>query len=318
MRISLAVAAFVLLIGAPRPSPSGQKAIDAAQQNIHPNKHIAKPSPSPTPNANEDAAQNTADQHGGTVKGSENERTVRVVSIPRRGKADYIELACTIALTIAGIVGIIVAICTLRTLKKQTRAIRIQGIHMARQTRVLQRQARATEDSVKVASDNTKVLIDVERAWLIPSGPVSPKSLPTYRLAPVQTELLVVKIKNFGRTPAWLTDYFIDFEILDNTNIEEFTHLQNPEADYPSARPVPSGKTEEFSKEWNIRDSSTLDDIQAGRKHLYVYGYVQYRTAMTKELSCSYFCFHYFRQRSDDGNFMEGWMLEPPTANRYT
>jgi len=160
----------------------------------------------------------------------------------------------TIGLFVAGIVGIIVAICTLFKIRDQARetaksakatADSVEAIN--RQAAIMERQTKATEDSVKAASDNTKVLIDIERAWLIPSGPVSPKSLPTYRLAPVQTELLVVKIKNFGRTPAWITDFFIDFEVLDNTNIEEFTGLQRPQGDYPSARPVPSGKTEEFS-----------------------------------------------------------------------
>jgi hypothetical protein len=94
--------------------------------------------------------------------------------------------------------------------------------------------------------------------------------------------------------------------------------LQKPKADYSSARPVPSDKTEEFSKEWNIRDDSMIDDIQGGRKHLYVFGYVQYRIAMREELACSYFCFHYFRRRYVDGNFEEGWMMEPPESNHYS
>jgi hypothetical protein len=180
------------------------------------------------------------------------------------------------------------------------------------------RAANAAKDSTAAASHNTEVLIDIERAWLIPSDDVRPKSLPTVRLRPVQTELLVVQIKNFGRTPAWITDFWIDIEVLDDTNIEQFTNSQKPEADYSSSRPVPSDKTEEFSIEWNIRDASMIDDIQAGRKHLYVFGYVQYRIAMRKELACSYFCFHYFRRRYVDGNFEEGWMLEPPTANHYS
>jgi hypothetical protein len=155
--------------------------------------------------------------------------------------------------------------------------------------------------------------------WTKNGGQVMrPKSLPTLRLKPVQTVLLVVQIKNFGRIPAWITDFSIDFEVLDNTNIEQFTGAQNPEGDYPSARPVPSDKIEEFSKEWNIRDASTIDDIQSGRKHLYVFGYAQYRIAMGKKPSCSYFCFHYFHRRSADGNFEQGWMMEPPTANHYT
>lgn len=217
---------------------------------------------------------------------------------------ELIAAIATVALAVIGYVAAKAALGTLRVIQEQTGHLRTA--------------AKSAADSAQAASNNTKVLIDIERAWLIPDGPVIPKSLPAYRLAPVQTETLTVKIRNFGRTPAWITDLSLDFEVLDNTNIEEFTDAQIPEPDHPSARPVPSGKKEELSKEWNIRSSSILDDIQAGRKHLYVFGYVQYRTAMSKELSCSHFCFHYFRYRRADGNFEEGWMLEPPTANHYT
>jgi hypothetical protein len=88
----------------------------------------------------------------------------------------------------------------------------------ATQTRIA---AEAARDSAAAASRNTDVLIDIERAWLIPSGGVHPKSLPTRRLRPIQTELLVVQINNFGRTPAWITDSWIDIQVLSNTNIEQ-------------------------------------------------------------------------------------------------
>jgi hypothetical protein len=209
-----------------------------------------------------------------------------------------------IGLCIIGFFGILYA---RRTLKK-----------LGDQAEDTKKAADAAKDSAAAASRNTEVLIDIERAWLIPCDGVRPKALPTVRLRPVQTELLVVQIKNFGRTPAWITDFWIDIQVLDNTNIEEHTRWQKPEEDYSSARPVPAGKTEEFSKEWNIRDASTIDDLQAERKHIYVFGYVQYRIALDKKLACSYFCFHYFRRRHADGNFEEGWMMEPPTANHYS
>lgn len=119
MRIGLYVAVFVLLVGTPSPSPSSQKATDAAQQNAQPDKHVAKPSPAPI--AEKNPAQNTANQNGTAVKSAENERAIRVVSLPPRSTGDTVALVCTTLLTLAGIVGIIVAICTVRSINEQVR-----------------------------------------------------------------------------------------------------------------------------------------------------------------------------------------------------
>jgi hypothetical protein len=81
-------------------------------------------------------------------------------------------LVCTILLTIAGIVGIIVAICTLYKIRdqatetaKSAKAAADSVKAIDRQADIMERQTRATEESVKV-------LIDIERAWLIPTGEV--------------------------------------------------------------------------------------------------------------------------------------------------
>jgi len=199
MRICLLIATFALFVGTPSPSPSGQKATDNAQQKAETNKHMAKPSISPAPSTNENSAQNTANQHGGTVKGSENERTVRVVSIP----PDYIALVCTVLLTFAGIAGIIVAICTLFKIRDQAietaksakaTADSVEAIN--RQADIMERQTKATEDAAKAALLNAQAVLDSERPWLVVT-PVKNEALPG-------RYYYFFRVTNKGRTPAKL------------------------------------------------------------------------------------------------------------------
>lgn len=201
----LFIAAWALcLIVTPQPSPSSQKATNTAQQNAQPDKHIAKLSPSPTPSARKDTPQNPTNQNGNAVKGSENERTVRVVGLPPRSAGDTIALVCTIVLTIVGVVGILAALCTLRALKQQTIAIRKQGITMKRQTMHIARQAlsmrrqttllRQSADAAKTSAESAETtanaLIATERAWV------------DVRLAKQGPAIYFVEITNYGRTVA--------------------------------------------------------------------------------------------------------------------
>lgn len=69
------------------------------------------------------------------------------------------ETLAQMGLMIAGIVGICVALKTLK-------AVQRQGIIMIQQTRVLQRQAKAMEEQTKYVDGNIKLLYNVERAWV--------------------------------------------------------------------------------------------------------------------------------------------------------
>src|SRR5579863_7382426 len=118
MKIGLLVT-FIFLVAGPSPAAFSQKATNGAQQKAETNKHIAKPSISSAPSANENPAQNAASQKSATVKSGENERAVRVVGLPPRSTGDTVALACTIALTAVGIIGVFVAICTLFKIRDQ-------------------------------------------------------------------------------------------------------------------------------------------------------------------------------------------------------
>jgi hypothetical protein len=180
------------------------------------------------------------------------------------------------------------------------------------------RAAKATETAAKAAKTSADAFLSSERAWLIPAAEsVKPNGLPTRTLVNSQVETVTVRIENCGRTPAWIMDWFIEAIVLDDTNIGQFTNAGRPEGDFPNARPFPQGRTEDFSVEWTTNQSE-IAGVKAGQKHLYIYGFLQYRSIVGDDPCVSRFCFHYFYKRNTFGRLEEGWAAEPPEENHYT
>lgn len=206
----------------------------------------------------------------------------------------------------AAAVGIYVANRTLETI--------------ARQTEETARSATAAKISAEAAKTSSAALINIERAWLIPSDTVKLKSLPKIRLQGAQIERLIVQIENFGHTPAWLTDWSFTVEAIDGakTEIGALINADAPEGDNPYARPFPPGKKEDFPIEWKITDPSEIDDVRDGKRQLYVYGFIEYQDTVGKNRCLSRFCFHYHSARDSNGHIDEMWMIDPPEWNNYT
>jgi hypothetical protein len=192
-------------------------------------------------------------------------------------------------LSAVGIAGIIVAVCTLGAIRRQA----------------------------NIALLNAQSVINSERAWLIPDArSVEPNTLTIPTLANTHVETINVGIENCGRTPAWLMDWFLDVIVLDDTNIGQYTDAQ-PEGDFPNARPFPQGRRENFSREWKT-SMSEIAAIKSGQRHLYVWGFLQYRNLTGDDPCISRFCLHYFHRRNTLGRLEEGWAAEPSEENHYT
>jgi hypothetical protein len=307
----LLFAVFLAVVQTPPPVPL--KATDSPANTPHNSRSQAsanKPKASastPLPPANVIDSINN-ENSGDTVRSKDQPGTVRITELPpvgvSRDWADWVLWGFNGLLVFAGFAGIWYARKTLKTIKEQTAATRIA--------------ADAAKESAEAASLNAQVLINTERAWLIPCASVTPKTLPTFQFQPNHIQWLTIQIQNFGRTPAWLTDWFFEAVVLETTDIRELINSQRPEADHPNARPLPPAKVEDFRVKWEIHDSSEINDIQSGKKHLYVYGYLQYRSTVGRDLCCSYFCFHHFHRRDNDGSSEDGWTMEPPEGNHYT
>jgi len=189
MRIGVTIfaALTICLVSTPRPSPANQKTADNTQQNAQPNKHVAKPSPSPTPSTSEDATQNTANQKSADIATNPNVHAIRIVSYPPRSAGETVALLCTILLTVAGVIGIIVAICTLRTLEKQAEAAKISA------------------DAAKL---NAQAVINSERAWIeIDLGAPEPEE--PDENGDDDYSRYSIQVENRGRTVAHIKDCLI-------------------------------------------------------------------------------------------------------------
>ena len=189
MRIGIVIftALTVSLISAPRPSPSNQKSPNPAQSKTQTNtqpsesskKSLAPPAYSPS---KEKPSANTTDQNGKAVTPTPNERAIRIVSYPPRSAGETIALWCTVLLTIAAVIGIVVAVCTLRNIGKQTRATVIAAKATQRSARATQISAEATRDSVELQKTLKRQWVNLEK-WNISGENIqSGKSTTTIRL----------------------------------------------------------------------------------------------------------------------------------------
>jgi hypothetical protein len=94
------------------------------------------------------------------------------------------ETLANVILGIVGIVGICIAIKSVKTIQRQ-------AVIMIQQSRILMRQAKASEDAIVQAKTSSDTLANIERAWV------------DVRLTmQVTPYLYVIEITNYGRTVA--------------------------------------------------------------------------------------------------------------------
>jgi hypothetical protein len=194
-------------------------------------------------------------------------------------------------------------------------AVVVQAIRMGEHAEHLQKLADSADRNTK----NTEALINVDRAWLLPIvDSVTPTALPTIRITGIYSEEIAVRFKNFGRTPAWVTDWDFEAIVSEKPYIEEDGINHEPDEDFPHARPFPPGETHEFQVPWNVNGWDEIAAIQAGQKYLFIRGYITYRSLVGTKECYSGFCFQHFQRRNTRGDLVEGWWMAPADENRYT
>ena len=213
MRIAGTLAILLLWqVGAPSPSPSSKQTPDAAKSNSQPNAQVSRPA---SPSVQKNSTAETPEQNRTAIKPTQNEYAVKVVGTPPRSTGDTVALVCTILLTVVGIVGIGVGICTLR--------------HIARQALSMRRQTTLLRKSANAAKASADALIKSERARLVAEF-VQKAALfgqQWHRLEPYGgvsmsiDEVLVgkhlayeLKITNIGRTPGEIFQFEIGWGAL--------------------------------------------------------------------------------------------------------
>jgi hypothetical protein len=184
----------------PSPEKANQEATDKDKKDTNSRGQTSNQSPPATERASSSKA---ADQNTGPATSKNEEQSVRVVSGPpitvTRSETEFVGLIATVVLALVGIGGIIVAICTLKIVGRQTVAI--------------EKQADA--------------MINSERAWIMVEVEPVPGAGPIWDGETMTREVMDLRAgnttftariicKNDGKAPAWITEKHACLDIVDS------------------------------------------------------------------------------------------------------
>jgi len=115
------------------------------------------------------------------------------------------------ALVFVGLVASFIGVVTLIFICGQTKAIQKQALTMIKQTRVLQRQARAAEDNVIASKDSIKTLVAKDRARIS----ITPIDL-TVEGGPLAIHMATYRLTCYGATFAIIEDAWAAAQITES------------------------------------------------------------------------------------------------------
>lgn len=295
MRKQLFVSLFALLLlwatSALGSAPANQTPAANTNHAASDNKKLHQNSlPAPSPQSGRGAADHPPNNSPDMPKGAENERTVRIASVPpisiKWSIADTIALICTIALALVGILGVIVAVFTLR---------------------VIARQTSATEEAAQAARVSAEAFITESRPWLLLHKDMSPEGPHPYWQ-------FLIRIHNFGKTPGKVIALQIEMKMGASKDAPPSPEFFGSEKSF-NAFVLPQG--ESITQELDLTGAEGINDVPTGRKHLWLCGLVKYQNTFESPRPTIYetlFCLRYdpaTRGRRD-------WRRGPDNYNKAT
>jgi hypothetical protein len=186
-----------------------------------------------------------------------------------------------------------------------------QSYETRRAAKATQIAAEATQVSARAAELNAQVLLNSERAWLIPRNFVMPMEIFN------AVRHFHIRVVNYGRSPAFLTDWVCHWVALEHPPTVDSLDYSNPSRNQYGVAIAPMQRENIFT----VPEVNDPDQIQAaieGTRHLYVYGLLRYGDGLGPEIHETYFCYQYHRREPEPGTTVQGWSAEPPEANRST
>jgi hypothetical protein len=136
-------------------------------------------------------------------------------------------------LAIVAVIGICVALRSLRALQGQARIMIRQSRILQRQANTLERQTQATEEAAKAAKGSADALINIERAWIVVAVDLVARQVLELTTGggeqKTAIELLLIW-RNQGKTPAWISEAKVKFAILEDSTLPltpDFTTIEN-------------------------------------------------------------------------------------------
>lgn len=193
----------------------------------------------------------------------------------------------------------------------------------AEQIAELKTSAEAAKQSAGAAQISADSIINSERAWILENINF-PKTLEPQPVAGQSIECQVAyTFKNFGRTPARITDARIRFHAVRELTQLGSLPIWNPNLTFKelgeSGVVVPQGDTFQIASRFEGAwfDQGGINDIYGGKLILCSYGMIEYRDIFEKQ-RYTYFCYLYHVPRGFD-MAPEGFTRAgPPAYNRAT
>jgi len=121
------------------------------------------------------------------------------------------------AVVIVGLLGVLYAIRTLKVIRDQTDVAKKAADAALSEAASASINATAANKAAKIAQDTAEVLINSERAWVMAELKWPRITEPQYISVGATSDRTAVAlhIRNEGRTPAWITETLVRFDIVD-------------------------------------------------------------------------------------------------------
>jgi hypothetical protein len=236
----------------PQPSISKQEGTDPNDQKATQNQEGAS---QPSAGSKANPAPNPANQNSGNIDARNKDNSVRVISLPPVTTVrDIPTFVISAVLAVAGIVGILIGICTLKIIGRQTVAI--------------EKQAEAMMDA-----DCALFLILWEN--MIHCSPEAPNGTLSHALR--------WSFQNVGKSPGFLTSAFARFIVVESLEkippIPDYTIPKDLKLAHDS-EPILAGEKHQPGLFAPIESTLSFEELEAlqrsGKCYFYAYGRVCY------------------------------------------
>lgn len=223
----------------------------------------------------------------GEQKGSKSTQ-VDIVDLPAKDVYDKASIWINAGLALIGAGGIVVAICTLRKIERQTVA---------------------TEMAASAAHKSADVAANAERAWVITS---QASFEPLYSDLAMQgapdRSLVLISMLNSGRSPAEMeSTYCLCFMLPNELRLpEEPSYEGFEEFAALTAIPgeiIPIGETRHifsYIRHAELISEAEMNDLRNGRTVLYCYGRFEYKDLLGGLRVTQFRYYYYFRTQKGD------------------
>lgn len=228
------------------------------------------------------------------------------------------------ALALVGIGGVIAAIFTLCSIKRQTRSIHNQAVQVRKQTRIFKESADAAWKAAEAALLNAQTLIGSERPWLL----IPPKGIDPPYLVPVEENMgerattCIFRIKNYGNTPARIFASKVELQLGDFLDAPPDPSVYGMVNAMHNVLTFPPKTATAFPAELaplGYISQKDMEKITTADKFLWLCGFIRYQDTFEHEkIVVEYetrFCFIYETRTNAPNPF---WRLAGPSEYNST